>query len=51
MSPENQGVFQLLKEMNLRVSCHSSEASMSNESVYFLVSLGRALHLVNTHEH
>jgi hypothetical protein len=28
MSPENQGVFQLLKEVTLRQLCHSSTASI-----------------------
>jgi hypothetical protein len=28
MSPENQGVFQLLKEVTLRMLCHSSTASV-----------------------
>jgi len=51
MSPGNQGVFQLLKEVNLRVSCHSSAVSVLSELVYFLASPGKDLLHVYGHEY
>ncbi len=51
MSPGNRGVFSVPEKVNLRMSCHSSAASVFSDLVYFLVSSSEVLRLVNGQEY